>query len=159
MEIPRDKRRTLAHLSLIGLCLIAFMFFTFLVFTFFAPNAFPAIKIITSIKTFTLTINSKQVTVILPPELPDMEMATFKDEACFNLHICMQRFCMHIITPGHDHVDFVFTNKGEVFALVWIRTALAVYVVWKYVDGLPILSSIEEIKGIIKNNVKPPTTI
>lgn len=127
------------------------------VFLLFGPN--PIISQENAIqKIFTLTINSKQVIVILPEALPEMETATFKGEGCFNLIICLQRFCLNARAPDHDHIDFVYTIEGKIIALVWIKTLEAVYVAWKYVNGIPIISNIEEIKSIISEAEKPKAT-
>lgn len=148
MEMPRDTRRNLACLSLIGLALMIIMFIAFLVLIPPCTNfAFPADK------TFTLIINSQQVLVNLPDALPEMDTAIFNFEECFDLKVCRQQFCLNARALGHDHIDFVF-NGEEVFALVWIRTIEAEYVAWKYVDGIPILSSIDEIKAIILGDKK-----
>ena len=125
---------------------ICFSLLAFLAF-FFTGISYPAEK------TFTLTIDSKQITVNLPPKLPDVENARFGGEECFNLKVCRQQFCIPPFLPDHDHIDFVFTDKGEVIALVWTRTREAVYVVWKYVNKIPILSSIEEIKNLVINKL------
>lgn len=140
MGIPTDTRRNLACLSLIGLALMVIVFIAFLVLI--PSTAQPALK------TFTLTINSKQVTVNLPEALPEMDTALYAGQECFNLKVCRQEFCLNPL-PNHDHVDFMFTDEGEVFALIWIRTLKAEYMVWKYVGGMPVLSTLEEIKAII----------
>ncbi len=151
MEMPRHQKQQLFCLSLFGLLLLALIFFLI-------QTAFSAEPVF---KTFTLTINSQQVIVNLPDALPSMDTARFGGEDCFNLKICRQQYCLGgpAFLPGHDHIDFVFTDKGVVFALIWIRTLKAEYVVWKYVGGVPILSSIDEIKAIILGDKKLKETL
>jgi hypothetical protein len=109
-------------------------------------------------RTFTLTIDSKQVVVRLPDTLPDMANAEYAFEECFNLIACRQRYCLHgdvLSHELHDHVDFLYTNKAEAIALVWVRTIERIYVAWKYVDGVPVLADIEDINKLIRDIAKP----
>ena len=137
MGIPRNIRVVLFRASLIGLALLLSAFASYVLF------AEPPLK------TFTLTINSKQVVVNLPDALPSMDTAIFAGEECFNVKVCRYEFCLNAKLPGHDHVDFVFTDKGEVFALVWMRTTKQELVFWKYMGGMPVLSTLDEIRAII----------
>lgn len=128
------------------ICLMFFLLFAFV------SDAFPEQVVVNPIKSFNLTINSQQVTVKLPDALPDMETAVFRGEECFNLIVCRQQFGL-----GNDYVDFLFTDKTEVVALVWIKILenTNTYVVWKYVDGMPLSSTIKEIIDFIKDAEKP----
>lgn len=140
MGMPKEVKQE-------AMCLFLMILMVFLLFLAIYPeSSFPSEP---PLKTFTLTINSQQVIVNLPKTLPNMETSMFVGEECFNLKICRQQFCLSARAPGHDHVDFVFTDKEVIIALVWIRTMEQKYVVWKYVNGLPIISTIDEIKAII----------
>lgn len=128
-------------------CSAFILFMLFVVFTL-VSNAWPADK------TFTLTINASQVTVKLPGEFSIMEIAEFKWEECFNLVVCRQRF---FLAETWGDVDFIYNDKAEVLALVWINRSENVYVAWKYVDGLPVLVGIKDINQLIRDAEKPGT--
>lgn len=134
--------------------LVCVSFWVMMLFLLFACISYA----LPTVKTFDLTINSKTITVILPGIFPKMDTAIFAGEQCFDANFCVQRFCLNPM-PGHDHVDFLYTDKGEVIVLVWTRTLQGDYIFWKYIDGVPILTDLEDIKRILKDRVKPLTAI
>ena len=138
------KRFLISFVSIVTILLMTFMIFA--IISYATPTE----------KTFDLTINSKTISVILPDTLPEMvDTAMFAGEECYDGNICRQQFCLNFGLPYHDHVHFIYTDKGEVFALVWDRTLQNVHVPWKYIDGIPILTTVQDINRIIEEHEKP----
>lgn len=79
MGIPRDTRRNLACLSLIGLALMVIMFIAFLVLI---PSCATLSKFLSHQETFDLTVGPETFTVVLPKDFPDMTNAEFANEMC-----------------------------------------------------------------------------
>lgn len=106
-------------------------------------------------KTFTLNLNGKPVTVLLPDGLlPSMSETVLAGEKCFNAKVCIQRFCL-TLKPGHDHLDFVFIGN-EVIALVWIKELEMErdkrFMAWIYVEGKPISAPIDVVIELVRKH-------
>ena len=104
--------------------------------------------------TFELTLGEEKKVVNLPDGLPSMSEAVLKFENCFNLKVCLQRFCL-TQAPGHDHLDFVFIGN-DVIALVWIKTNEMErnkrFLAWIYVEKKPIAAPIDAVVELVRKH-------
>lgn len=150
MEIPRDTRRNLACLSLIGLALMVVMFIAFLVLI---PSCTILTKFLSHQKTFDLTIGTETYTLVLPKDFPDMTEAVFSTEACWDTLICQRAFCTSPEVP-HDHIHFWYVPGEKPVALVWVREMETdinkKYKAWLYVKGVPVPADLRQINNFLE---------
>ena len=85
-------------------------------------------------RTFTLTIENKEVVVNLPKDFPDMDEAFNRNERCWDADLCAATFCLSIV-PKHDHVRF-FYSDNNVVALGLSITAPKEFRWWLYEKGI-----------------------
>lgn len=93
-------------------------------------------------RSFTLTVDGKDVAVNLPKEVPDMKDALYIGERCFDAHLCVGHYN---INEEETLVISFWNHKGEVigFVLHDMTQDIAKHTPWFYANDIPTLTTVE----------------
>lgn len=117
----------------------------FMAIIFITTNCFAQ----TDHQTFTLTVNGKETTVNLPKEVPNLALAVFAMDRCYDAHLCVDHYNINleatlIISFWH------YKSKIIGFVLHDLTQDVVEHIAWLYAADMPTFATGEEFNAKLK---------